>query len=93
MELYVSTHRLFWILTAGDTDNLLFWILLGGRTAWSSKVLVQGHEIAARYFYDGDHVNNAREDAAERALIFLSPKAHQAIATTKYEGQLYPYEH
>jgi len=40
----------------------------GGRTAWSAKVLIEGHEIAARYWYDGQYVNNAKEDAAEVAL-------------------------
>ncbi|CAG8956416.1 hypothetical protein HYALB_00003681 [Hymenoscyphus albidus] len=40
----------------------------GGRTAWSSTVTVQGQEISARYWYDGEYVNNAKEDAAEVAL-------------------------
>ncbi|KAK5006343.1 hypothetical protein LTR39_005686 [Cryomyces antarcticus] len=41
---------------------------LGGRTAWSSTVMVQGQYIPARYWYDGQYVNNAKEDAAEVAL-------------------------
>ncbi|KAG9717236.1 hypothetical protein KCU73_g15418, partial [Aureobasidium melanogenum] len=40
----------------------------GGRTAWSSVVEVNGCKHQARYWYDGDWVNNAREDAAEVAL-------------------------
>ncbi|KAF2763216.1 hypothetical protein EJ05DRAFT_472127 [Pseudovirgaria hyperparasitica] len=40
----------------------------GGRTAWSSVVTVQGEPIPARYWYDGQYVENAREDAAEVAL-------------------------
>ncbi|KAI9662889.1 MAG: hypothetical protein M1821_007936 [Bathelium mastoideum] len=40
----------------------------GGRTAWSSTVLVEGQYIPARYWYDGQYVHNAKEDAAEVAL-------------------------
>ena len=43
----------------------------GGRTAWSCTVNIGGQHIAARYWYDGQYVNNAREDAAERALQAL----------------------
>ena len=45
---------------------------LGGRTAWSSTVTVQGQNISARYWYDGQYVNNAKEDAAEVALKHLT---------------------
>jgi hypothetical protein len=44
----------------------------GGRTAWSSTVTVQGQNISARYWYDGQYVNNAKEDAAEVALKHLN---------------------
>ncbi|KAI0430011.1 hypothetical protein F5Y09DRAFT_243357 [Xylaria sp. FL1042] len=44
----------------------------GGRTAWSSVVMVYGQRIEARYWYDGNNLNNAREDAAEAALQWLS---------------------
>lgn len=57
--------------------------LLGGRTAWSSSVIVQGKTFAARYWYDGPFVNNALEDAAEVALIILDPDNHQALATDR----------
>ncbi|GAB7339831.1 hypothetical protein MBLNU457_6370t1 [Dothideomycetes sp. NU457] len=40
----------------------------GGRTAWSSTVSINGQGYSARYWYAGDHANNAREDAAEVAL-------------------------
>lgn len=43
----------------------------GGRTAWSSRVTVYGQTLAARYWYDGKNLNNAREDAAERAFLWL----------------------
>ncbi|QSZ30764.1 hypothetical protein DSL72_000322 [Monilinia vaccinii-corymbosi] len=46
--------------------------LEGGRTAWSSTVTVQGQNISARFWYDGQYVNNAKEDAAEVALNRLS---------------------
>ncbi|KAJ5309096.1 hypothetical protein PENANT_c020G06112 [Penicillium antarcticum] len=60
----------------------------GGRTAWSSTVTVQGlpGTVAARYWYDGQYVNNAKEDAAEVALKQLSS---QPRASTVYPGQLY----
>lgn len=45
---------------------------LGGRTAWSCVVTISGAgQIPARFWYDGQYVNNAREDAAERALQAL----------------------
>ncbi|KAK8034534.1 hypothetical protein PG993_009529, partial [Apiospora rasikravindrae] len=43
----------------------------GGRTAWSSIVVVFNTTIQARYWYDGKNLNNAREDAAEAALNWL----------------------
>lgn len=43
----------------------------GGRTAWSSTVFVSGKTVSARYWYDGQYVNNAKEDAAEVALQHL----------------------
>lgn len=42
---------------------------IGGRTAWTSTVTIQGHNIPARNWYDGQFLNNAKEDAAEVALI------------------------
>ncbi|KAI1301089.1 hypothetical protein F5Y03DRAFT_396798 [Xylaria venustula] len=47
-------------------------VALRGRTAWSSTVMVYGKRIEARYWYDGNNLNNAREDAAEAALHWLS---------------------
>ncbi|KAI1118650.1 hypothetical protein F5Y14DRAFT_447011 [Nemania sp. NC0429] len=46
--------------------------LEGGRTAWSSVVVVCGKRIEARYWYDGNNLNNAKEDAAEVALAWLA---------------------
>ncbi|KAJ5281231.1 hypothetical protein N7478_006603 [Penicillium angulare] len=62
--------------------------LSGGRTAWSSTVTVGGQNIAARYWYDGQYVNNAKEDAAEIALsrINVSP----ALKSFEKEGIMYP---
>ncbi|KAI4127112.1 MAG: hypothetical protein LQ347_004737, partial [Umbilicaria vellea] len=42
-----------------------------GRTAWSSTVTINQTNISARYWYDGQYVNNAKEDAAEVALQHL----------------------
>lgn len=48
----------------------------GGRTAWSSTVTISGnHIIPARFWYDGQYVNNAKEDAAEVALQKLTGAA------------------
>jgi len=43
----------------------------GGRTAWSATVTIQGQNVAARYWYDGQFLNNAKEDAAEVACTKL----------------------
>jgi hypothetical protein len=51
-----------------DVSVLLTVLFLGGRTAWSSVVTIEGQTISARYWYDGQYVENAREDAAEVAL-------------------------
>lgn len=48
------------------------WTNKGGRTAWSSKVVVDGHCHAARYWYDGRYLNNAKEDVAEVAYLWLT---------------------
>ncbi|KAJ5565157.1 hypothetical protein N7513_001399 [Penicillium frequentans] len=58
----------------------------GGRTAWSSTVLVQGRTVAARYWYDGQYINNAKEDAAEVALGLLQ---NQTRVPTVYPGQVW----
>ncbi|KAF2704278.1 hypothetical protein K504DRAFT_390681, partial [Pleomassaria siparia CBS 279.74] len=44
----------------------------GGRTAWSSIVAVNGNHYSARFWYDGNYVEQAREDAAEIALRQLT---------------------
>ncbi|KAA8650080.1 hypothetical protein EYZ11_008742 [Aspergillus tanneri] len=59
----------------------------GGRTAWSSSVTVQGRNIAARYWYDGQYINNAKEDAAEVAIKQINP-AVTGVAST-LPGQLF----
>ncbi|OCK75332.1 hypothetical protein K432DRAFT_174956 [Lepidopterella palustris CBS 459.81] len=57
----------------------------GGRTAWSSIVVVGGRSISARYWYDGQYVEQAREDAAELALQILGV----APATTQHAQRVY----
>jgi len=48
----------------------------GGRTAWSATVTINGNNVAARYWYDGQYINNAKEDAAEVAMMRLNhPRA------------------
>ncbi|KAI0105269.1 hypothetical protein GGR51DRAFT_197009 [Nemania sp. FL0031] len=52
----------------------------GGRTAWSSVVTVYGQRIEARYWYDGNNLHNAREDAAEAALLWLASSLGLAVS-------------
>ncbi|RCI16364.1 hypothetical protein L249_2744 [Ophiocordyceps polyrhachis-furcata BCC 54312] len=47
----------------------------GGRTAWSSIVVVHGKTLEARFWYDGKNINNATEDAAECAVKWLIASA------------------
>lgn len=61
-------------------------ISIGGRTAWSSTVAIQGSSYSARYWYDGQYLNNAKEDAAEVALMGLNS---QSRPPTAQPGQLY----
>ncbi|RFU71779.1 hypothetical protein TARUN_10483 [Trichoderma arundinaceum] len=56
--------------------------LEGGRTAWSSQVTILGQTLAARYWYDGKNLNNAKEDAAECALNWLSSSSSGSHAQT-----------
>jgi len=59
----------------------------GGRTAWSSTVEVEGRLVPARFWYDGQYVHNAREDAAEVALQRLSNGTLHASPTTQQSPQ------
>jgi hypothetical protein len=43
----------------------------GGRTAWSATVELQGQTFSARFWYDGQHVDNAREDVADLVLTYI----------------------
>jgi hypothetical protein len=61
----------------------------GGRTAWSSTVTIQGQNIAARYWYDGQYINNAKEDAAEVALMQLRQPQSPTMYQQTYSGQGY----
>lgn len=44
----------------------------GSRTAWSSIVLIQGAQFYAQFWYAGERLEQAREDAAEVALKRLT---------------------
>ncbi|KAI1007976.1 hypothetical protein K3495_g265 [Podosphaera aphanis] len=44
----------------------------GGRTAWSCTVTFSGHSFNARFWFDGNNTNNAKEDAAELAVQHLT---------------------
>ena len=70
---FYTFHKFTWVSLMSSTTDLQAPadILLGGRTAWSSTVQVNGSTYQARYWYDGTFSNNAMEDAAEGALIRL----------------------
>ncbi|KAF2171649.1 hypothetical protein M409DRAFT_50320 [Zasmidium cellare ATCC 36951] len=63
----------------------------GGRTAWSCMVTIQGTQIPARFWYDGQYVNNAKEDAAEKALQMLGvvPSPPGPQVRQPQPGQMY----
>ncbi|KAK4920200.1 hypothetical protein LTR66_016748, partial [Elasticomyces elasticus] len=50
-----------------------------GRTAWSSTVVIQERTIYARYWYDGQYLNNAKEDAAEVALKSMGQPSRSSV--------------
>ncbi|KAK4462735.1 hypothetical protein QBC42DRAFT_175244, partial [Cladorrhinum samala] len=50
----------------------------GGRTAWSSWVKLSGRTCNARFWYDGKHLHNAKEDAAEVAVKHLNKQGYQS---------------
>ncbi|KAL2119802.1 hypothetical protein VTJ04DRAFT_6763 [Mycothermus thermophilus] len=47
----------------------------GGRTAWSSQVIIGTHKFPARFWYDHKNVNNAKEDAAELAVKWFQSRS------------------
>jgi hypothetical protein len=63
-----KSSRLVWSCTDG---------LTGGRTAWSTIALVNGTPYAARFWYDGSFMDQAKEDAAEMALRNLTGRLSQ----------------
>jgi len=63
----------------------------GGRTAWSATVTIRGQNLPARYWYDGQYVNNAKEDAAEVACTKLRNPALTALPPANYRGALNGY--
>lgn len=56
-------------------------------------VTIQGTQIPARFWYDGQYVNNAKEDAAEKALQMLgvvpSPPGPQVRQSQPGYAQVY----
>ncbi|KAK0704170.1 hypothetical protein B0T21DRAFT_416701 [Apiosordaria backusii] len=58
----------------------------GGRTAWSSRVVVYGSTVSARFWYDGKNLNNAKEDAAEVALGWLNGSSSNPSSPSTSRG-------
>ncbi|MCJ1250763.1 hypothetical protein MMC30_007991 [Trapelia coarctata] len=65
---------------------------LGGRTAWSSTVTISppsSHSqqtLQARYWYDGQYVHNAKEDAAEVAFRTLTSGRSSSTSVSSGSG-------
>jgi hypothetical protein len=62
---------------------------LGGRTAWSCTIDIQGTPVQARFWYDGQYVNQAREDAAQVALERLGQIPRSGVNPTQQLQQSY----
>ena len=60
----------------------------GKRTAWSCTVSVSGQIVPAKYWYDGQYVNTAKEDAAEAALQKLQGRASSNGLGTAQQGRI-----
>jgi hypothetical protein len=56
-------------LTFTSVPNLR---IIGGRTAWSTITTINGVPYAARFWYDGEYIAQAKEDSAEVALRSLT---------------------
>jgi hypothetical protein len=63
--------RLLDILQSQKVEFQVYSDRRGGRTAWSAKIIVDGCEFKARYWYDGNFINNAYEDVAEVVVKIL----------------------
>lgn len=64
-------HKLLALCYAHDLQVPTFQIISdmrGKRTAWSCIITINDRQVAARFWYDGEHIDNSREDAAEKAL-------------------------
>lgn len=71
-------------INAADTGNL------GGRTAWSATVTIKNENLAAKFWYDGQFLNNAKEDAAEVAVTkIMNPAITQSRGLPPTYGQQY----
>ncbi|OCT51245.1 hypothetical protein CLCR_09230 [Cladophialophora carrionii] len=51
------------------------------------RVTIRGENLAARYWYDGQYLNNAKEDAAEVACTKLRNPSITAGQSTVYRAQ------
>ncbi|KAE8148399.1 hypothetical protein BDV25DRAFT_18888 [Aspergillus avenaceus] len=61
----------------------------GGRTAWSSYVTLPGRQLQGRYWYDGAYIDNAKEDAAEVAMIFINrAQSQQSKSSPPFPGSI-----
>ena len=85
--LYLVTDFLLF-----DTRNQANSLRLGGRTAWSATVTLPSTQqnFQARFWYDGDFVHNAKEDAAEVALLVSSGSGGTSTPTSTGQRSLTP---
>ncbi|KAH3526367.1 hypothetical protein KXV64_004276 [Aspergillus fumigatus] len=78
--------------TQGNVGRKVEWIekLERGRTAWSSSVEVHGRAFFARYWYDGNFTINAKHDAAEVAITFLTSQQQPQARSETLPGKVWP---
>ncbi|KAF2111153.1 hypothetical protein BDV96DRAFT_650260 [Lophiotrema nucula] len=56
----------------------------GGRTAWSCIAVIQGTHYQAKFWYDGQFLAQAREDAAEVAYRALTSATTESSTNSYY---------
>lgn len=89
---WISTLRFLSRLTPCNRFQMLTLSPAGGRTAWSSTVTISppsSHSqqtVQARYWYDGQYVHNAKEDAAEVAFRTLTSGRSSSTSVSSSSG-------
>jgi hypothetical protein len=65
-------------------DAIYLYFGIGGRTAWSATVTIQGMNVAARYWFDGQFINNAK---ARAFFIYFGSTSNELSRRTPQKSQ------